>query len=401
MTDSNSPLGIGIVGAGVIFREHVGGFRRIPGLARVVGVAELDPQKRDAATQGQFIPMATDNFREFLDRTDVDVIDICTPPAFHEEIVVESLKAGKVVICEKPLATHLAAADRIESLAREYPGKLSIVYQLRYSAEMRRLLWLKDQGHFGRLIYGAASRFSPLSATASSDTGWWGNWKTAGGGVVMTQFIHHLDQICCLFGQPIEVSAIMDTVNEPIQSEDSFSATVRFADGAMVNLSATAAAQHFVYRLDVVGTQLSAHLPWDLRAHDTAVANQAASQLAEAIPIPKPPKKSLPARVLRKLGRMAKLVPPPVKGGPGELHGAYFKHVLEAVRAGQPVPIDPVDARTSLELCSGIYASALRREVVSLPLSPEDPVYQGVDADTYRARCRPPSANAPEPTRTV
>ncbi len=379
------PLGVGIIGAGVIFQEHIGGYRRLSNRVRVVGVAELDPQKLDAATKGNFIPVATGDYRELLQRDDIDIIDVCTPPAYHEEVVSEALAAGKYVVCEKPLATNLAAADRIARVADQYPGKLSVVYQLRYAPEMKRILWLRDNGHLGPLIYGAAIRFSPLSATASLGTGWWGNWQTAGGGVVMTQFIHHLDQLCHLFGKPLRVQAEMDTLKEAIESEDCFSATIRFEHGVLVNVTATAAAQHFDYRLDVVGKRMSAHLPWQLKCTDVHFLAAATAGINAAYPIrPQKQNNSLPARVLRKLGRMARILPPNRKEGPGALHAEYFRAVVDAIEADRPLPIDPQDARASLELCTAIYQSAITGETVELPLMSDARFYEGIQPTDYR-----------------
>ncbi len=377
-------LGAAIVGAGVIFREHVGGYARLADRVRVVGVAELDAEKRDAATKGNFIPVATDDYHELLARDDVDIVNICTPPAFHEDVIADSLRAGKYVICEKPLATNLAAVDRIIQVAEQFPGKLSVVYQLRYAPEMKRIRWLRDHGHLGPLIYGAASRFSPLSATASLGTGWWGNWQTAGGGVVMTQFIHHLDQLCDIFGQPIRVQAEMDTLKENIQSEDCFAATIRFESGALVSVTGTAAAQHFDYRLDVVGKQMSAHLPWEVRCTDSHQLATTTRELNAVYPAQKKKQNnSLPARVVRKLGRMAKIVKPRKNLGPGELHAEYFRAILDNIDRQQPLPIGPLDARSSLELCTAIYTAAITGEVVRLPLTPGSRFYEGIQQDDY------------------
>ena len=106
-------------------------------------------RRRGAAPRGDqpaFHPVQPSDYRALLDRRDIDVVAVCTPPALHERIVVDALEAGKFVMCEKPLAHTLAAADRILAAARRHPGKLSTVFQFRYLPEVRRTRWLLGPG---------------------------------------------------------------------------------------------------------------------------------------------------------------------------------------------------------------------------------------------------------------
>ena len=119
--------GVAVVGTGIIYKNHAAALEAIPGRARLVGVAELDESKLAAASQQTFVPVATQDYRELLARADVDIVSVCTPPAAHEEIVRDALEAGKVVICEKPLANNLAAVDRMVELSQSFPNKLGTV----------------------------------------------------------------------------------------------------------------------------------------------------------------------------------------------------------------------------------------------------------------------------------
>src|SRR6185295_3884800 len=200
LTDMNHrTFAIGIVGAGRVFEQHARACAELGARARLLAIADVDDGQVRKATSRHFIPFAYRDYRSLLDREDIAVVAVCTPPASHERIVVDALDAGKFVICEKPLAHTLQAADRIIAAASRAPGKLSTVFQFRYLPEMRRTRWLLDNGHLGRLLFGRFSRYArfdtaakPLKPGKAPKAGkeradWWGRWGIAGGGVVMTQ----------------------------------------------------------------------------------------------------------------------------------------------------------------------------------------------------------------------
>jgi predicted dehydrogenase len=385
----SKPLGIGIIGAGVIFDTHARALDALRDRARLVGLAEIDAGKRAAATDNFFIPIAVEDYHELFRRDDIDVIHVCTSPALHERMVIDSLAAGKYVICEKPLAHTLESADRIIEAARNHPGRLSTVYQLRYLPEIRRMIHLRDQGEFGKLLFGQAKRFARLAGSGGASSGWWGRWQTAGGGVVTTQFIHHLDQLCHLFGRAVEVTATIDTLQESIESEDAFSATIRFDSGALVTCCATVSAQDFSYNIDVIGSRVSAHIPWALKCADAGLKRQLEARLLSAFPpAGGQVSNSLPAKVVRKIKRKLG-----IKGAAARNdHWAYLAAVYDAIRANQPVPVGPEEARQSLELCTAIYTSGILGGPVSLPLDASTPFYAGITPDAYRRTAQPATA---------
>ena len=82
---SRKQKGVGIIGAGVIFDAHARAWAALGQRARCFAIAEIDEEKRAAATQSHFLPIAVEDYRELLKRDDLDVICICTPPCFHEK----------------------------------------------------------------------------------------------------------------------------------------------------------------------------------------------------------------------------------------------------------------------------------------------------------------------------
>src|SRR5688572_26636401 len=132
MNMTRTTFGVGIVGAGRVFEQHARACAELGGRARLLAIADLDDAQVRNATSRHFIPYAYRDYRSLLDRQDIALVAVCTPPASHERIVVDALEAGKFVMCEKPLAHTLQAADRIVAAARRFPGRLSTVFQFRY-----------------------------------------------------------------------------------------------------------------------------------------------------------------------------------------------------------------------------------------------------------------------------
>jgi predicted dehydrogenase len=372
-------VGIGIVGAGKIFEQHAIACNSLAGRARLAAIADIDEAQLQKAAGKYSIPFAAGDYRSLLDRNDIDVITVCTPPVLHERVVVDALEAGKFVICEKPLSHTLESADRIISVAKKHPGKLSTVYQFRYLPEVQRTLWLRDHGYLGKLLFGRFHRFAKFEAPArpakdgkpakpaKKRSPWWGQWQTAGGGVVMTQLIHEIDIMQHIFGRATEVTATMDTLHEAIESEDTCAATVRFESGAMVSCQGTMTAQRSSHGFDVIGERASVHSPWAMESLDTNWRDESRHAVLEAHPLAE-------ETIVKQTGDSA--------------HTPYLADAVAAILEGRALPIGPEDARASLEICTAIYASALSGRPVALPLDHTNNCYAGLTTAVYDGRQR-------------
>ena len=366
---------VAIVGAGTISPLHLRAYRSMADTVEVVALVETDPARREAAGREHSIPTYSD-LDGVLAGDGGDLIDVCVPPIGHEDQVVTALEAGATVVCEKPLAPTLVGIDRIEQVAAKHPGRLATVHQYRMMPEIREMVRLRDSGKLGDLLFGQFVHYDRLEGGPIGQKSWWGNWEMGGGGVGMTQFIHQLDLMCVLFGRPLEVAATMATLSAPIESEDTLSATVRFEKGAIVGGSATMAAQRLEFRIDVIGRRGSVHYPWAL--HVPGKAGRASDRVA-GLRSWAGTSSALPAKGLRKARRTM---------GLGEFveskHTAFLRSLIQAMRAGRPLPVPPEEARRPVELCTAIYASALSGTPVGLPVSPTSPFYGGLTADAYR-----------------
>ena len=104
---------VAVVGSG-IGRSHIAeGYGRHPDKFRVRTRCDVDEGRRAALGDEFSVSRRTRSFNELLRMDDVDIVDICTPPAQHFTQTLAALAAGKQVVCEKPLAGSLVEADRL------------------------------------------------------------------------------------------------------------------------------------------------------------------------------------------------------------------------------------------------------------------------------------------------
>jgi len=383
--------GIGIVGAGVVFHEHARAYQALGGRTKMVGLADVDPQKTRNASDQYFIPFLTDDYKQLLERDDIDMIDVCTPPSLHEQVVIDALAAGKHVLCEKPIAHTLASADRISKAAQAASTQLCVVYQLRYSTNIKRMIWLRDQGLLGRLIFGRFSRYGNLSSTTAVSSGWWGKWQVAGGGALMTQFIHELDLLLYIFGAGTSVTATLATLKEPIESEDTVTATIQFESGAIVECFCTVAAQQWSLAYDIVGHDASVHVPWTVNSVNRGTRIASARKATQAVPAPAQPR--FHPRVRQLMSRAGRFIPMLRPPRPAPEHRPLISDFLDAIDNGSAPPIDAHEARASLELCLAIYTAGMTGESVALPLQEGCRFYEGISSDDYKNRPSAPHSN--------
>lgn len=148
------------------------------------------------------VPYCTD-YHELLDRDDIDIAIICSPDHLHAQMVSDFLRAGKHVLCEKPMALNSAECEEMLAVAKETGKKLMIGQCLRFSDSYRYVKKCIDEGTFGKL---QTLNMYRLSAHPE-----WGfeNWfqnDEKSGGCILDMHIHDIDMARFLLGEPEAVS---------------------------------------------------------------------------------------------------------------------------------------------------------------------------------------------------
>jgi predicted dehydrogenase len=246
---SQTTLKIAIIGTGAIFRNHLEAYRALDNV-EIVAVCDVNEELAIRTAQEYDIPRAFSSVTELLaaanDATDLgqlDVVSVCTPHPTHEAVVTEAAEAGVHVLCEKPLAISVESSQRMVEVCHRHGVKLGVLFQRRFWPAAQRIKALVEDGTIGQPILGHVSVMLHRDSSYYSATPWRGSWDSDGGGVLMTQGIHYIDLLLWLMGEVVEVHGHVNTFvhQEHMETEDSATATLKFASGAMATVQASTA----------------------------------------------------------------------------------------------------------------------------------------------------------------
>jgi myo-inositol 2-dehydrogenase / D-chiro-inositol 1-dehydrogenase len=184
---TSQTVGVGLVGTGFIARVHAETFSR-SALASVRAVASRSADRAKAFAGHWGIPAWHTDYQELVTHRDVDLVCVAAPNWLHRDIVVAAAKAGKHVVCEKPLARTLAEADEMIAACRDAGVKLMYAEELCFAPKYVRAKELADEGALGEvyLVRQSEQHFGPHSD-------WFWQPELAGGGVLMDMGCHGIE----------------------------------------------------------------------------------------------------------------------------------------------------------------------------------------------------------------
>lgn len=223
-----------VIGCGsTAHRRHLPAWAALPG-ARLTAVVSRDARRREEAAARYGAARTYGDWHDVLDDPDVAAVDICVPHALHAEIAVAAARAGRHVLCEKPLATHLRAAEEMAAAARDSGVVLMPFLNMRLGGAARRAVDLVRGGAVGRplLIRGVMGHGGP---DATDPARRWFLTAEAGGGAILDLGPHLFDLVACLAGQPASrLRATLRRDGEPVERDGLVE--VSFPDGAQAQL---------------------------------------------------------------------------------------------------------------------------------------------------------------------
>ena len=185
----------------------------------------------------------TGDYAQLLERADVDAVAIYTPTGTHESIALAAAEAGKHVLLTKPLATTLLAAESIVRGCEKASVRLGLEYTYRYAPDTAMVRELIAKGRLGKIVHSEYGMYCQRSeAYYTSNGGWRARWDASGGGAVMHQGIHAIDQMLWLQGMPISVVAMTETLGHRLELEDVGVALFQFRDSTFASLVASTVA---------------------------------------------------------------------------------------------------------------------------------------------------------------
>ncbi|HJB62469.1 MAG TPA: Gfo/Idh/MocA family oxidoreductase [Candidatus Microbacterium pullistercoris] len=225
MTDA---LRVALIGYGFMGAAHSQAWRTAPrvfDLPRAIDMSVIVGRNADAVAESAekwgWRESATD-WRDVVTRDDIDIVDIVTPGHSHDEIAIAALKAGKHVLCEKPLANSVADADRMVEAARGSGSVAMLGFTYRRVPALTRARDLIAAGRIGTVQQVRAAYRQDWLVDPEAPLSWRLKKDEAGAGALGDIGGHAVDLVQFLTGQTIEkVSGVIETIvkQRPIETE--------------------------------------------------------------------------------------------------------------------------------------------------------------------------------------
>ena len=251
-------LGVGIVGFGFIGKVHAFAHRTLPlyydplpARTRLIGVCTATEKSGEKAREQAGFAFATTDPAELLAHPGIDVVHVCTPNDAHHGFLLDALRAGKHVYCDKPLTRTLAEAEEVAALARATPGAVHrMTFNYRFAPATLRAKELIEGGFLGDVYQFRGAYLHAGYVDPARPRTWRTRMDRSGGGAIMDLGTHIFDLLRHLIGGFDAVSAQLVTripmrpdvvtgESSPVDVDDIAVVQVRTASGAVGVLEAS------------------------------------------------------------------------------------------------------------------------------------------------------------------
>ena len=247
-----------IIGAGNAGNWHANSIKKIPEMAEVAAIVDLN--EKNLRRVGKKHPGAdlTADYREVLKRSDIDCVHICLPHHLHAGICVESFEAGKHVLCEKPIANTLEEADAMIVAAKKAGRTFMIAENQLFLPAHRKIKELIEAGVIGepkmiRTYEGGSEIANMLNPEC-----WKSNSVEAGGGAWIDSGVHRVAVLNYLIGDINSISGRADRcfIEIGCKADDNCSFAVSFAAGAVGSIDCSfTVASEWNNTIEIYGTK--------------------------------------------------------------------------------------------------------------------------------------------------
>jgi len=232
----NGKVRVGLIGAGGIAGAHVKGYLANPDTTVLVAVA--DPVAENAQRRADLAGAATySSYLDMLAEADIDAVDICLPHHLHKDAIIAAAKAGKHILCEKPLCLSAEEAAEVNAAVEAAGVTLMCAHNQLFSPPVAKALEMIRDGALGD-VYEVRTTDSFYNDFNPDNMGWRASAKTSGGGELIDTGYHPTYLLLQLAGgEPVEVSAMLSTHRlKFMEGEDSAQLLVRFDNGVLGHL---------------------------------------------------------------------------------------------------------------------------------------------------------------------
>ena len=339
---------VGVIGTGGISGVHLGGYSRNPNV-EIYALCDINEKNLAKRAEEYKVSRTFTDYREMLALKELDAVSVCTWNSAHAECAIAALRAGKHVLCEKPMALNTAQAQEMEKAAKENGKLLMIGFVRRFGNDCAVLKDFIDSGSFGEIYYAKAQYLRRKGCPG----GWFGDKSRSGGGPLIDLGVHVIDLCRYLMGGPQPVSVYGATFNklgdrrhikdargysstvvskdDIFDVEDMATALIRFDNGAVLSVEASFSLniEKDVGNIELFGTKAGCKLDPELTIFTDMNDYLANVKLAQSTAL--------------------------------SFDGLFdneINHFVECIETGKPCRNPAQDGVTLMKILTGIYKSA-------------------------------------------
>ena len=332
----------GIIGTGAIAIKHAEAIQATDNAELYIVYDKIT--EKAAAFAAKYKCRLANTFEELLS-SDAEALTIATPSGLHAEVAIPAAKAGKHILCEKPLEVTVSKTNELVRTCETCNVRLSAVFQSRFSRSVQTIKKAVDAGRFGQPVLANASVRWSRTPDYYANAGWRGTWALDGGGALMNQGIHTADLLLYFNGDVSEVTGrTARLMHKKIEVEDTVVAMLKFKNDSLGTIEAsTACAPGFPRRVELSGTKGTVMLEDDRIVRWTFVDEQPEDE-----------------KIRRMEGEGEGLV-----GGSGdpnaissEGHRRQIAELADAILNGHGLTTPGAEGKRAVELICAVYESA-------------------------------------------
>ncbi|WP_183985538.1 Gfo/Idh/MocA family protein [Deinobacterium chartae] len=222
-------MAVGVIGAGGVSRFHLSGYAAAG--AQVVAIADANPLALERAQAEWRIPRGYTDFAALCADPEIGAVSVCLPNALHHPATLAAARAGKHVLCEKPISLSLQQAEEMIRVCREAGVILQIGHHLRSNAYAEQARELIASGALGRITFVRLRQAHDWGGGEPRES--FRTVASVGGGTLLDNGSHMMD-LARYFGGPVrEVFARTATLGYDVEVEDTSVVSLEFESGAL------------------------------------------------------------------------------------------------------------------------------------------------------------------------
>jgi UDP-N-acetyl-2-amino-2-deoxyglucuronate dehydrogenase len=362
----NETIGYGIIGCGVIAPWHAGALTEHVKGARLMACCDEIPERAREFAQRFDIPRAYTRVDDLLSDPEVDAVSVCTPSGMHADMVIRASNAGKHAMTEKPMDITLPRIDEMTAVTRRNGTKLAVIFQRRTSLLWQKVRETVQEGKLGKMVLGDAYLKYYRSQEYYDSGAWRGTWALDGGGALMNQGVHLVDQLQWVMGPVESLFSFADHLARDIEVEDTTVSALKFKSGAFGTLEGTTSVIGSAQweRDGSGGVQVT---KWGGMDHRLEFHGDRGTIMVDGERIAKWVVPGEPEPDLAGDGVGSAASDPRAIGMRG--HIIQLQDFVDSIREGREPMVTGEDGRAAVEIILAIYKSARTGQAVRLPLT--------------------------------